>query len=162
MKYFTLLILLFANTALAKNYDITFPDKVKTSLGRGAPQVYIFDKNQTLIYKVKRQDDNLLSKFKLKTPLADSDTLKQELEFLMKEPLIFNGDGFTLIAVLLDIGGKCPPCKAQMDVINKIQRKFKDRLTVHTLTVIQSNFAPEDLPERYRPKLIGKQKTKEK
>lgn len=157
MKYFTLLILLIANTALAKNYDITLPEKLKSNLGPYSPQVYIFNQDQLLIYKAKRQDDNLLSRFKLKTPLKESDAIKQELELLIKEPAIFNEKGFTLFILLSSKeSGVCPPCDAQMDIINKIQRKLKDRLTVHTVTLIDSAFTIDDLPEGYRPVIIGK------
>lgn len=146
-----------ANTVLAKGYEISFLEMFKTKIKQQSPQVYLFNENQSLIYAAKRQDDNLLNKFKLKVPLKDSDSVQKDLEFLMKEPAEFNEKGYTLFVILNSKEiGSCPPCKAQMRVINKIQRKLKEKIQVHTLTIMQSTNSPEDLPEGYRPKLIGK------
>ncbi len=146
-----------ANTALAKGYEISFLEMFKTKIKQQSPQVYLFNENQALIYAAKRQDDNLLNKFKLKVPLKDSDSVQKDLEFLIKEPAEFNEKGYTLFVILNSKEiGNCPPCKAQMRVINKIQRKLKEKVQVHTLTIMQSTYTPEDLPEGYRPKLIGK------
>ncbi|MEQ3511765.1 hypothetical protein ABMY35_00140 [Pseudoalteromonas sp. BZB3] len=80
----------------------------------------------------------------------------------MKEPAIFNEKGFTLfIFISSEESGDCPPCDAQMDIIKKIQGKLKDKLLVHTLTLIESAFTIDDLPEGYRPVIIGKPKAKE-
>lgn len=139
MKYLVLIALLSINIAAAKEYQFTHEQIVASPINNSGPQIFLFDQSQKLTFKSGRFNSALLSKFKLKAALPDSDTVKDNLEELLNEPLIFNSNGFTLFYVTIasDVG-PCKPCRDQEALLKKIKSRFKDKLKIHTITIIQS------------------------
>ena len=139
MKYLVLIALLSINIAAAKEYQFTHAQIVASPINNSGPQIFLFDQSQKLTFKSGRFNSALLSKFKLTATLPDSDTVKDNLEELLNEPLNFNSTGFTLFYVTIspDVG-PCKPCRDQEALLKKIKSRFKNKLEIHTITIIQS------------------------
>ena len=106
MKHLVLIALLSINIAAAKEYQFTHAQIVASPINNSGPQIFLFDQSQKLTFKSGRFNSALLSKFKLTATLPDSDTVKDNLQELLNEPLNFNSTGHKLFYVTIspDVG----------------------------------------------------------
>ncbi len=142
MKKLLLLISLFTSICFAENYEFTHRQIIKTKVKNTAPQVIIFNDKQELIFQADEYVPNILSKLRIKDPLANSEQMKKNLKSLIKKDLDFNDQGVTVYFVTIspDIG-LCPPCRQQEKVMDKLLEKLPNSaVNMNSITLINETY----------------------
>jgi hypothetical protein len=149
MKYRYLVMsvgLLFAGNCMAENYEFTHRQIVASPINNTAPQLFLFNRQGQLIHYSDSYLQNILSIFRKKELLPNSEQLKNDLFNLLNKNIDFSAHDYTLFYTSIDEAiGPCEPCRQQEEKIALLDAKFpKDKLSIHRITIINEVYTLKD------------------
>lgn len=149
MKYIHSLIFLslfFVADVVAKNYEFTHRQIVASSIDNSAPQLFLFNNQGELIHYSNSYLPNILSIFRKKAVLTDSEKIKQNLFDLLSEQVDFTEHQYTLFYTSIEEAvGPCKPCRQQEEKIALLETKLsKEKLLIHSITIINEVYEVQD------------------
>lgn len=149
MKYRSLVMLaglVFAGNCLAENYEFTHRQIVASPIDNAAPQLFLFNNKGQLIHYSDRYLQNILSIFRKKEVLPNSEQAKSDLSSLLNTEFDFTTHNYTLFYTSIDEAvGPCEPCRQQEEKVALLGAKFpKDKLSIHKITIINEVYTIKD------------------
>ena len=131
---------------VAEDYEFTHRQVVASSIDNTAPQLFLFNNRGELIHYSDRYLQNILSIFRKKEVLSNSEQLKNDLFALLDNKVVFSTHQFTLFYTTIEEEvGPCKPCRQQEHKIALLKQKIpKERLSVHSITIINEVYTVED------------------
>lgn len=149
MKYINVIALatlFFAASCAAENYEFTHRQIVVSPIDNTAPQLFLFNSKGQLIHYSDSYLQNILSIFRKREVLPNSEQLKSDLFTLLNKKIDFSAHDYTLFYTSIDEGiGPCEPCRQQEEKIALLDAKFpKDKLSIHRITIINEVYTIKD------------------
>lgn len=149
MKYRSLIMLaglVFTSNCIAENYEFTHREIVASPIKNTAPQLFLFNRKGQLIHYSDSYLQNVLSIFRKKEVLPNSEQSKSDLLTLLNTKVDFSAHDYTLFYTSIDEAiGPCEPCRQQEEKIALLDAKFsKDKLSIHKITIINEVYTIKD------------------
>lgn len=149
MKYRYLVMftgLFFAANCIAENYEFTHRQIVTSPINNTAPQLFLFNSKGQLIHYSDSYLQNILSIFRKREVLPNSEQSKSDLFTLLNTEFDFSTHDYTLFYTSIDEDiGPCEPCRQQEEKIALLEAKFpKDKLSIHKIIIINEVYTIKD------------------